>query len=96
MLKKKENGYCIFNKNGLCTIHDFKPLICKIYPFDLDNGKIIQRKKSLCQKKWGYNQEYISDVIEEYWQDVKEYERKVLKWNKSHGRSIEEFIEEYI
>jgi Fe-S-cluster containining protein len=33
-LKKQEGSRdCIFLENNMCTIHDFKPLICKVFPF---------------------------------------------------------------
>ncbi|MDD5625978.1 MAG: YkgJ family cysteine cluster protein [Patescibacteria group bacterium] len=34
-MKKKKNGACVFlNKLGVCSIHNFRPLICRLYPFD--------------------------------------------------------------
>jgi len=33
MLLVGEKGYCPFLKNGLCTIHDHKPIMCQLYPF---------------------------------------------------------------
>ncbi|MGB9759552.1 MAG: YkgJ family cysteine cluster protein [Thermoproteota archaeon] len=28
-----KHSECIFLKNNLCTIHDYKPALCKLYPF---------------------------------------------------------------
>ncbi len=33
-LKDKDDG-CIFYKNGACTVYNFRPLDCKIFPFDI-------------------------------------------------------------
>lgn len=35
MMKKAENGKCIFLKDDLCTIYQTRPLICRFYPFEL-------------------------------------------------------------
>ena len=36
-MKKPENGQCFFLKNSRCTIYNSRPLICRFYPFQLDN-----------------------------------------------------------
>jgi Fe-S-cluster containining protein len=36
-MKKPENGKCFFLKNSRCTIYNNRPLICRFYPFQLDN-----------------------------------------------------------
>jgi Fe-S-cluster containining protein len=28
-----ENGFCPFLRNGLCTIHEYRPVLCRLYPF---------------------------------------------------------------
>jgi Fe-S-cluster containining protein len=35
MMKKAENGKCVFLKGNLCTIYKTRPLICRFYPFEL-------------------------------------------------------------
>jgi Fe-S-cluster containining protein len=35
MLKDSKTGKCIFLENSQCTIYDFRPLICRFYPFEL-------------------------------------------------------------
>jgi hypothetical protein len=32
VLKTAESGYCIF-WNDVCTVHDIKPRMCKLWPF---------------------------------------------------------------
>lgn len=32
-LRRFANGLCTFNLNRLCTVHAFKPLTCRFYPF---------------------------------------------------------------
>lgn len=36
-MKKPEDGKCFFLKNNRCTIYEFRPLICRFYPFELRN-----------------------------------------------------------
>jgi len=37
-IKKTETeGKCLFLKNNQCTIYDFRPIICRFYPFELKN-----------------------------------------------------------
>jgi Fe-S-cluster containining protein len=53
---KKINGSCIFLKDNLCTIHKFKPMACKIWPFTLKDNEPIWEKKfySFLNTKCGY------------------------------------------
>jgi Fe-S-cluster containining protein len=41
-LKRFPNGFCVLNKNKICTVHQFKPLTCRFYPFIYvtSNGKV--------------------------------------------------------
>jgi hypothetical protein len=43
-LSSKEDGSCIFlSKDGKCSIHPYKPIVCRFYPFvyiENDNGDI--------------------------------------------------------
>jgi len=34
-IKKTENGKCIFLRDKACSIYEFRPLICRFYPFRL-------------------------------------------------------------
>jgi Fe-S-cluster containining protein len=36
-MKKTEDGKCFFLENNLCTIYEIRPLICRFYPFQLEN-----------------------------------------------------------
>jgi Fe-S-cluster containining protein len=39
LMRKTAEGKCVFLKEGLCSIYRIRPLICKFYPFQLENGK---------------------------------------------------------
>lgn len=36
-MMKKEGGRCIFLRDDLCSIYDIRPIICRFYPFRLEN-----------------------------------------------------------
>lgn len=36
-MRKTAEGKCVFLKDGLCSIYQIRPLICKFYPFQLNN-----------------------------------------------------------
>ena len=36
-MKKTEDGKCFFLENNLCKIYEIRPLICRFYPFQLEN-----------------------------------------------------------
>jgi Fe-S-cluster containining protein len=42
VLAQAENGYCIFWRKGLCSIHPVKPRMCKAWPFIPNVLKDIQ------------------------------------------------------
>ena len=42
-MKKSQEGKCVFLRNSMCAVYEFRPLICRFYPFELksENGKTI-------------------------------------------------------
>jgi uncharacterized protein len=41
-LKKMENKSCVFQNKKLCSIHEFKPLNCRFYPFSFsEEGNML-------------------------------------------------------
>ncbi|MEM3696736.1 MAG: YkgJ family cysteine cluster protein [Candidatus Bathyarchaeia archaeon] len=39
LMRKTAEGKCVFLKDNLCSIYRIRPLICKFYPFQLENAK---------------------------------------------------------
>jgi len=37
MIKKTEDGRCLFLRDRLCSIYEIRPIICRFYPFHLKN-----------------------------------------------------------
>ena len=38
---ESEGESCIFYQNGRCTIYSSRPMLCRTYPFYLDNGELM-------------------------------------------------------
>lgn len=36
-MKKTSEGFCFFLRDGSCSIYEVRPLICRFYPFQLQN-----------------------------------------------------------
>ena len=36
VMKKTDEGRCVFLKNNACTIYQVRPLVCRYYPFELN------------------------------------------------------------
>jgi len=37
LMRKTFDGKCVFLKDNLCAVYEMRPLICRFYPFNLDN-----------------------------------------------------------
>ncbi|MBS7615315.1 YkgJ family cysteine cluster protein [Candidatus Bathyarchaeota archaeon] len=37
VMRKTNSGKCVFLKGKLCIVYDTRPLICRFYPFKIDN-----------------------------------------------------------
>ena len=38
---KKDGGSCRFYQNGRCSVYRARPMLCRTYPFYLDNGELM-------------------------------------------------------
>jgi hypothetical protein len=41
VLKRGKDGNCMFLKNKRCTVYEYRPHICRTYPFMLDGEKLL-------------------------------------------------------
>ena len=48
ILIRKADGRCVFLENSLCSIHDFKPEVCRKFPFFLVFGVPYARGTYTC------------------------------------------------
>jgi Fe-S-cluster containining protein len=40
LLRRSDAGECVFYRDGACTIYEFRPMICRCYPFFMDEGSV--------------------------------------------------------
>lgn len=63
-LRKNSSNHCIF-WNGKCEIYDFRPLDCRLFPFDLDiiDGEFYWIVYS-CNKdsNWKWTEDYLQQL----------------------------------
>ncbi len=88
-LKQKDGG-CIFLEESKdvfrCTVNDFKPSVCKSYPFQMKNGKVIQMSDKMCPVEWN-TQEFEAMMTTHLKKDIGEwkfYDKLVLEWNTTN------------
>jgi len=88
-LKQKDEG-CMFLEESKdifrCTVNDFKPSVCKSYPFQIKNGKLIQMSDKMCPVEWD-TKEFETMMLTHLKKDEDEwkfYDKLVLEWNAKH------------
>ena len=87
---KQKNSACTFLLESgdifRCTVNDFKPGVCKSYPFQISNGKLSQMNDKLCPVDWAtkeFEKMMVSHLkVDEY--EWKFYHDLILEWNKKH------------
>ncbi len=97
---KQKNGGCEFLEETKdvfrCTVNDFKPGVCKSYPFAIKNGKLIQMSNIMCPVDWELA-EFEKMMITHLKKDENEwrfYDKLVKEWNTkySHRKPLSEFL----
>jgi len=87
---KQKNGRCIFLEESQdvfrCTVNEFKPGVCKSYPFQMNNGKLIQMSSKMCPVDWD-TAEFEKMMAIHLKKDEDEwrfYDNLILEWNAKH------------
>ena len=87
---KQKNGGCVFLEESKdifrCTVNDFKPSVCKSYPFQMKNGKLIQMSSKMCPVEWNTS-EFEAMMLTHLKKDEYEwkfYDDLVLEWNAKY------------
>ena len=88
---KQKNGGCKFLEETKdvfrCTVNDFKPGVCKSYPFEMKNGKLSQMGSMMCPVDWDLI-EFEKMMVTHLKKDESEwkfYDELVKEWNEKHG-----------
>ncbi|TRZ88680.1 MAG: YkgJ family cysteine cluster protein [Methanosarcinales archaeon] len=73
ILQRGDNSNCIFHRNGGCSIYEWRPMICRCYPFFIgDQGVEVMH----CE---GKNNDIMEEKAKEMAFLVKRYEMKKLR-----------------
>jgi Fe-S-cluster containining protein len=97
---KQKNGACEFLEETddvfRCTVNDFKPGVCKSYPFEMKNGKLSQMSDIMCPTDWGLTG-FEDMMIPHLKKDESEwnfYDQLVKDWNLKYlgQKSLSEFL----
>ena len=86
-----------FGDNFRCGIHDLKPGVCKSYPFQLKDRKLIQMDDKMCPVDWDVTKEFETMMITHLKKDENEwkfYYDLILEWNATHqpAAKLSEFL----
>ncbi|EPA05594.1 YkgJ family cysteine cluster protein [Candidatus Nitrosarchaeum limnium] len=87
---KQKNGGCTFlEETGdifRCTVNDFKPGVCKSYPFQMKDGKLTQMDEKMCPVDWDTsNFEAMMTIhLKKDVSEWKYYDELVKEWNAKH------------
>lgn len=87
---KQKDGSCTFLVGSgdvyRCTVNEFKPGVCKSYPFQTKNGNLIQMDSKLCPVDWDTTQ--FKSMMEPHLKkdeaEWKFYDDLILEWNNKH------------
>jgi Fe-S-cluster containining protein len=97
---KQKNGGCEFLEETKdvfrCIVNDFKPGVCKSYPFSMKNGKLIQMDNIMCPVDWDLA-EFEKMMVRHLKKDESEwkfYDELVKEWNTKYGtkKSLSAFL----
>lgn len=87
---KQQNGGCEFlEETGdvfRCTVNDFKPGVCKSYPFQMKDGKLTQMDDKMCPVDWDASnfEAMMSTHLKKDESEWKYYDDLVKEWNSKH------------
>lgn len=74
---KIENGWCVFFKDGLCTIHAHKPFGCKYASCETTDDEDKEVHEALARKWYMHN--LINNKLEIYDENNKEQQKEILE-----------------
>lgn len=86
-MRKTENGKCFFLKDNLCSIYQIRPLICRFYPFklqNLGNNKYVFAYTKECPgigKKSLLKRDFFEKLFREFMEVMRKNHRD---WNRTH------------
>lgn len=106
VLKEKENSSaCIFLENNKCSIHEFKPKVCRVWPFGLKKSgtidwanqyrEFIKNKCHYTLVKNANDPQDLRELVESHTNEVKAFKNTIKEWTSkpdSRSRSFNDFL----
>jgi Fe-S-cluster containining protein len=86
--KLYETKGCVFQTAiGICGIHTFNPMVCKGYPWAMDEEKqLTYVDKVLCEKLFlPENEDDCKNTIQQYWDELEQTRVIIQEWNEKYG-----------
>lgn len=87
---KQKNGACMFLVESKdifrCTVNEFKPGVCKSYPFQMKGGKLTQMSDKMCPVDWDTREfeTMMKTHLKKDEDEWKFYNDLILEWNQKH------------
>jgi Fe-S-cluster containining protein len=91
--KKKGKNECVFLENNMCSIHDFKPRVCKVWPFSLEENneiKWIKEHRGFIKKQCKHisvpgenNPDELLQLLKQHYKERNLFTKISNKWNNS-------------
>jgi len=76
-------------------VNDFKPGVCKSYPFEMKNGELSQMTDIMCPTDWDLTgfKEMMVPHLQKDESEWKFYDQLVKEWNLRHaGQPLSDFL----
>jgi len=89
----ERRGRCIFQlADRRCEIYVSRPLSCRIFPFDLKDGKVILNRdaigvcKGLSSEGHPIDEDYVALLDSQWSQEVNRFTERIREWNSLFDR----------
>ncbi|MGH1521671.1 MAG: YkgJ family cysteine cluster protein [Nitrosopumilus sp.] len=97
---KQKKEQCMFleefDEVFRCTVNDFKPSVCKSYPFQIKKGKLIQMSEKMCPVEWDTKEfeAMMSIHLKKDEEEWRFYDKLILEWNSKNKikKPLSEFL----
>ena len=67
ILRRNDEDECVFYRDGACTIYDFRPMICRCYPFFMKKeGVEVMHCEGLGKKRSGEGAVGLASMLKRY------------------------------
>lgn len=87
---------CVFLSNNRCKIHDFAPLVCRLYPYRIDGSFMKSARCFLPSKCLYFLSKPNKEIVEQFSHNLSAYKKLVTEWNIKHKGGTKEQCFEFL